>query len=68
MRANVGEIVNLMCRKRINQGQLAAGCGVNVGTISAIMKGRRNPTVKTINKIASYLGCEPGTIVEREAL
>lgn len=67
MRANVGKIVNLMCEKKINQGQLAKGCGVNVSTVSAIMKGRSNPTLKTINKMALFLGCEPGEIVEREA-
>lgn len=64
MRANKGKIIDLMCEKNMNQEQLAKFCGVRTATITAILAGKRNPTIKTINKIASGLGCQPSELVE----
>lgn len=64
MKANKGKIIDLMCEKNMNQEQLAKFCGVRTATITAILGGKRNPTIKTINKIASGLGCRPSELVE----
>ena len=50
--------------KDLTQEQLAKGCGVRNCTITAILRGQREPTIKTINKIAVCLNCSPSEIVE----
>ena len=64
MKVNKAKIIDLMCAKDFTQEQLAKGCGVRNCTITAILRGQREPTIKTINKIAMYLGCNPSEIVE----
>lgn len=64
MKANKAKIIDLMCAKDLTQEQLAKGCGVRNCTITAILRGQRKPSIKTINKIAMYLGCNPSEIVE----
>lgn len=64
MKVNKTKIIDLMCAKDLTQEQLAKGCGVRNCTITAILRGQREPTIKTINKIAMYLGCNPSEIVE----
>lgn len=64
MKVNKAKIINLMCAKDLTQEQLAKGCGVRNCTITAILRGQRKPSIKTINKIAMYLGCNPSEIVE----
>lgn len=64
MKVNKAKIIDLMCAKDLTQEQLAKGCGVRNCTITAILRGQRKPTIKTINKIAMYLGCNPSEIVE----
>ena len=64
MKANKGKIIDLMCEKGLTQEQLARGCGARDATISAILKGQREPTIKTINNIAMCLNCSPSEIVE----
>lgn len=64
MKVNKVKIIDLMCAKDLTQEQLAKGCGVRNCTITAILRGQREPTIKTINKIAMYLGCNPSEIVE----
>ena len=49
MKANKRKIIDLMCEKGLTQEQLARGCGARDATISAILKGQREPTIKTIN-------------------
>lgn len=64
MKVNKAKIIDLMCVKDLTQEQLAKGCGVRNCTITAILRGQRKPSIKTINKIAMYLGCNPSEIVE----
>lgn len=64
MKVNKAKIIDLMCTKDLTQEQLAKGCGVRNCTITAILRGQRKPSIKTINKIAMYLGCNPSEIVE----
>lgn len=64
MKVNKAKIIDLMCAKDLTQEQLAKGCGVRNCTITAILRGQRKPSIKTINKIAMYLGCNPSEIVE----
>lgn len=64
MKVNKAKIIDLMCAKDLTQEQLAKGCGVRNCTITAILRGQRKPSIKTINKIAIYLGCNPSEIVE----
>ena len=64
MKANKAKIIDLMCAKDLTQEQLAKECGVRNCTITAILRGQRKPSIKTINKIAMYLGCNPSEIVE----
>ena len=64
MKANKKRIIDLMCKKDMNQKELAQCCGVRTATITTILTGQKNPTIKTINKIASGLGCQPSELVE----
>lgn len=64
MKANKAKIIDLMCEKNMTQEQLARGCGSRNATITDILRGQREPTIKTINKIAMCLGCSPSEIVE----
>ena len=64
MKVNKAKIIDLMCAKDLTQEQLAKGCGVRNCTITAILRGQRKPSIKTINKIAMYLGCNPSEIAE----
>jgi transcriptional regulator with XRE-family HTH domain len=64
MKVNKAKIIDLMCAKDLTQEQLAKGCGVRNCTITAVLRGQRKPSIKTINKIAMYLGCNPSEIVE----
>lgn len=64
MKVNKAKIIDLMCAKDLTQEQLAKGRGVRNCTITAVLRGQRKPSIKTINKIAMYLGCNPSEIVE----
>lgn len=64
MKVNKAKIIDLMCEKNLAQAQLASGCGVRNCTITAILRGQREPTIKTINKIAMCLECSPSELVE----
>lgn len=64
MKVNKAKIIDLMCEKNLTQEQLAKGCGVRNCTITAILRGQREPTIKTINKIAMCLDCSPSELVE----
>ena len=64
MKVNKAKIIDLMCAKDLTQEQFAKGCGVRNCTITAILRGQRRPSIKTINKIAMCLGCNPSEIVE----
>lgn len=64
MKANKAKIIDLMCEKNLTQAQLARKCGARNSTITAILRGQREPTIKTINKIAMCLECNPSELVE----
>lgn len=64
MKVNKAKIIDLMCEKNLTQAQLASGCGVRNCTITAILRGQREPTIKAINKIAMCLECSPSELVE----
>ncbi|CDD48172.1 xre family transcriptional regulator [Firmicutes bacterium CAG:534] len=64
MKANKAKIIDLMCEKNLTQAQLARGCGARNSTITAILRGQREPTIKTISKIAMCLDCCPSELVE----
>ena len=64
MKANKSKIIDLMCKRNMSQAQLARISGVRTATITALLKGNQNPTIKTINKIALGLNCQPSDIVE----
>ena len=64
MKVNKAKIIDLMCEKNLTQAQLGSGCGVRICTITAILRGQREPTIKTINKIAMCLECSPSELVE----
>ena len=53
-----GRIQFLRERKGLTQEQLEERTGVNTKYISAIERGNKNATVKTLEKIASGLGVE----------
>jgi transcriptional regulator with XRE-family HTH domain len=64
MKVNKGKIIDLMCEKNLTQEQLANECGCRDCTISNILSGKRKPNIKTINKIAMCLGCNPSELIE----
>lgn len=64
MKANKAKIIDLMCEKNLTQAQLARKCGACNSTITAILRGQREPTIKIINKIAMCLECNPSELVE----
>ena len=49
-------IKNLRKDRKMKQIDLAVEVGVDARTIVAIEAGKRNPTLKTINKLAKALG------------
>ena len=52
MKVKISVIVDFMCKKEMNQMQLARACGVLTKTINAILTGKNNPKIETIGKIA----------------
>lgn len=64
MKTDRKKIIDLMCEKGLDQKQLAALCGVRTATITSILKDQRKPHIKTIDKIAVGLGCQPSELVE----
>lgn len=51
-------MVNVRNKKNITQKKLAELTGITQGDISKIENGNANPSVKTLKRIASALGCE----------
>lgn len=64
MRVDKKRIIDLMCERDMNQEQLAKCCGIQPATVTSILRGKRTPSVKTINKIALGLGCQPSELLE----
>ncbi len=46
-------------KKKLSQGDIASKLGVHRSYISGIERGKRNPSLLTINKMAKAIGVEP---------
>ncbi len=46
-------------RKKMSQGDIAKKLGVHRSYISGLERGKRNPSLLTINKMAKAIGVEP---------
>lgn len=46
-------------RKKMSQGDIAEKLGVHRSYISGLERGKRNPSLLTINKMAKAIGVEP---------
>ena len=52
--------------KFLTQRELAEKSGVGVATIARVEKGIRQPTFRTIKRLAAALGVEPADLAKRE--
>lgn len=64
-RVDMSIVEKLSNQKVLSLTMLAIKAGVSPATIFALKAGRRNPSMKTINKIAAALGVEPSEIVKQ---
>ncbi|MBV5294883.1 MAG: helix-turn-helix domain-containing protein [Curvibacter lanceolatus] len=65
---SLGEAVKLMQKvSRLTQAEFAAHRGVSIRVLKEIIAGSANPTVETLNKIASIFGLEVGFVAKRPA-
>ena len=55
----------LRLERGFTQEQLAHECELDLTYIGGIERGRRNPSVKVIGKLATALGVHPGTFFKR---
>lgn len=63
---SLGEAVKLMQKvSRLTQAEFAAHRGVSTRVLKEIIAGSANPTVETLNKIASIFGLEVGFVAKR---
>ncbi len=63
---SIPEAVKLMQKaSRLTQPEFAAHRGVSTATLRQIIAGEGNPTIETINKIASVFGLEVGLVPKR---
>ena len=63
---SLGEAVKLMQKvSRLTQPEFAAHRGVSTRVLKEIQAGKANPTVETLNKIASVFGLEVGFVAKR---
>lgn len=53
--------------KGMTQEQLAFEVGMERSYISDLERGRRNPTVRALGKLAEALGVEPGALVAKDS-
>ncbi|GIL39918.1 helix-turn-helix domain-containing protein [Roseiterribacter gracilis] len=68
MRALVGtNLLRLRNRRKLTQDQLSAETGLTQAYISSFERGRRNPTVLTLNELANALRADVGEFFERHA-
>ena len=53
---NIGETIRLLRqKKRMSQEQLALQAGINTSYLGQVERGEKNPTIKTLEKIANAL-------------
>lgn len=53
-------------KKKLSQGDIAKKLGVHRSYISGLERGKRNPSLLTIKKMAKALGVEPKELLEYE--
>ncbi len=59
----VGENVRrLRIERKLTQEQLAHDAGIDLTYMGGIERGRRNPSVDVIGRIANSLGCHPADL------
>ena len=52
-------IREIRLKKKMSQGDIAKKLGVHRSYISGLERGKRNPSLLTINKMAKAMGVEP---------
>lgn len=50
-------------RKQMSQGDIAEKLGLHRSYISGLERGKRNPSLLTINKMAKAIGVEPKELI-----
>lgn len=53
-------------KKNLSQGDIAKKLGVHRSYISGLERGKRNPSLLTIKKMAKAIGVEPKELLEYE--
>lgn len=53
-------------KKNLSQGDIAEKLGVHRSYISGLERGKRNPSLLTIKKMAKAIGVEPKELLEYE--
>jgi len=53
-------------KKKMSQGDIARKLGVHRSYISGLERGKRNPSLLTIKKMAKAIGVEPKDLLEYE--
>ena len=53
-------------KKKMSQGDIAKKLGVHRSYISGLERGKRNPSLLTIKKMAKAIGVEPKELLEYE--
>ena len=61
-----GKVIRQMRKEKdISQEKLAFECGLDRTFISLIERGKRQPTLRTIQKISTYFAIKPSVIIEK---
>ncbi len=63
---DVKRLKALIAKKQIRIAELADRAGVSQDVIYKLLSGHRNPTLKTVGKLAAALDVEPGELLKGE--
>ena len=66
MRISKTKLQIAMARKLFNAPDLAKEAGISYAEVSYLLSGKRNPTIKTVGKIAKALNIDVTEILEEE--
>lgn len=58
-------VLNFRHELRQSQIEFAANCGISTEALSAIERGIGNPTLKTLQSIAAYVGCSAPALITK---
>lgn len=58
-----GNVKRLRVRRGMTQEQLAYECELDLTYVGGIERGRRNPTIKVLGRLASALGTSPASLL-----